>query len=168
MSREQSTAGVSYGKGLLILVGLIAAISVFLLIGWAFGASELWCGFLLILHWSSNEHMKTSRLAHCVGGALLGLTLGYALQVLPAWISGTGIYLFLAILLFVIYCQIVSWFPLAVNTSTMLFLTVSTISWIQTRANFLDMYIGLALGAGFLGAIIVIANVLQRRRANAT
>jgi hypothetical protein len=69
------------------------------------------------------------------------------------------------------YMLIMGWLPIAVNTTTMIFLTVGTIPAVHAYlgasvpSNIIGAYCGLGLGAVFFGALGLIGAQIGKRRA---
>ena len=162
-------AKLSALQGLGMLAGVIAVIAGFIALCGALGNSEFYGGFLFLLCWSALEHSKMEKLPHVALGAAFGIALGVALHQLTAGpLGATGGLVFLGIILPVIYCQIMGWFPLLVNFTAMTFLTVATIPHIQAHGDFQDLVIALALGVAYFGAILAgvgwLTSRAQRKR----
>lgn len=165
-SAPAAHAAMTPGKGLLVLAGIVVLIGAFIALNHALGIADFWVAFLFLLYWSSVEQMSFARLPHCVVGALVGLAFGYALQTLPvAMGAAAGGLTFLVAILALIYCQLMGWFPVAVNMMTMLFLTVVTIPTVQGTANFGVLLAALGLGLAYFVGILAVANFLKQRSA---
>jgi hypothetical protein len=65
-----------------------------------------------------------------------------------------------------VYCQLMGWQPLFVNTATMLFLTVATMPALQMHGNFVSVFSGFGIGVVFFSALVIIGNKLKERTAN--
>ncbi|MBL0123010.1 MAG: hypothetical protein IPP88_09885 [Betaproteobacteria bacterium] len=122
-----ASAALSPRKGLLVLFGLVVVIGAFLWITHLLGITEVWVAFLFLLYWAGLNHAQMGMLPKAIVGAVVGLLIAYSLQQLPLRLGNAGLAVFLAIILVLVYFQIVGWLTLAVNMSTMLFLTVATI-----------------------------------------
>jgi hypothetical protein len=162
-----SAPAMAPAKGLLLLLGVVVVVGGFIGLNAALGIKEFWGGFLFLLYWTGVEHMKFEKLPGCITGALVGLLLGYLLLALPLWMGEIGGVVFLALILVLVYFQIMSWLPVAVNMMTMLFLTVGTIPSIQTGADFAGILAALVLGIVYFVGLLWLANKFQQRKANA-
>lgn len=161
----QPAAPMTPGKGLLLLGAVVLVVGGFIGINHALGIAEFWGGFLFLLYWSL-DHMKFEKLPTVITGALFGLLLGYLLQALPIHLgAAAGGLTFLAIILVVIYCQIMGWVPIAVNMAAMLFLTVGTIPAIQAHVNFANLLAAVVLGIAYFVGLLWIVGRLQKRSA---
>jgi hypothetical protein len=164
-SAPAAPAALTPGKGLLVLAGVVVVIGAFIALNHALGIADFWVAFLFLLYWSSVEHMSFAKLPRCVIGALVGMLFGYLLQTLPVVMGPIGGLVFLVAILALIYCQLMGWFPIAVNMMTMLFLTVVTIPTIQGTANFGVLLVALALGLAYFVGLLAVANFVKQRMA---
>jgi hypothetical protein len=160
-----AAAALTPGKGLLVLLGVVVLIGAFIALNHAFGIADFWVAFLFLLYWSSFEHMSLAKLPRCIAGALLGLLMGYLLQTLPVVMGPAGGVIFLVAILVLIYCQLMGWFPIAVNMMAMLFLTVVTIPTVQTTANFPTLLAALGLGLAYFVGLVALSNFIKQRMA---
>lgn len=154
------------GMGLVVLAGLVVVIGAFLWLTHLLGITEVWVSFLFLLYWAGISHSKMEALPSCIVGAAFGLLLAYALQQLPLMLGANGLWMFLAVILMVVYCQIVGWLTLAINMTAMLFLTVGTIPLIQAGFKFPQLLLGLAAGVIYFGGLIWAGTSWQKKRAS--
>ncbi|MAL93737.1 MAG: hypothetical protein CME40_01430 [Haliea sp.] len=153
-------------KGLGVLLGIIVVVAGFIAINSALDVHEFWAGFLFLLYWAGIEHVAWDKLAACVVGSVVGLTLAWLLFALPGWFGEAGGFIFLGLILVVIYCQVMGWLPVAINLTTMLFLTAGTIPAVQEGVNFGDAFIALGLAfAYFIGLVWVGTRLMARKAA---
>lgn len=157
--------GLTPVKGLMILGLVIVVVVAFLALGHTLGIADVWVPFLFLMYWAGIEHMSFQRLPHCALGAFLGLAVAYGLVALPLAMGVPGGILWLVGLLALIYCQIMGWFPVAVNAATMLFLTVGTIPLIQSNADFPKLFVALAVGIVFFPGLAWIGTQVTQRSA---
>ncbi|QDX80473.1 hypothetical protein B9N43_03905 [Denitratisoma sp. DHT3] len=162
--RTAAESAMTPGKGLLVLLAIIVVVGAFLALGHALGVAEIWAAFLFLLYWAGIEHAAVDRLPACISGAVLGLLLGYLLKMLPLWLgAATGGGVFLALVLLLVYCQVMGWLVVAVNMVTMLYLTVTTIPAIQSGVDFGGAFSALALGIVYFGGLVMAAQWGQKR-----
>lgn len=164
-STPPASAAMTPGKGLLVLTGVVVLVGSFIALNHVFGIADFWVAFLFLLYWSSIEQMSFAKLPHCITGALVGLLFGYMLQTLPVVMGPIGGLVFLIAILVLVYCQLMGWFPVAVNMMTMLFLTVVTIPTIQENANFGVLVAALGLGIAYFVGLLAVSNFLRQRMA---
>ncbi len=145
----EDTEALSPGKALLMLGAIIVFVGLFIALNYWAGIADFWAGFLFILYWSTVEQMNEQRLPHCIVGAVVGLLAAYALQTLPQILGPYGLLIPMAAILVMIYCQLMGWLAVAVNTATMLFLTVATIPMLQSNGDFVSIFSGLGMGVVF-------------------
>lgn len=85
---------------------------------------------------------------------------------LPRWLGDAGGLVVLALILVLIYCQVMGWLPVAINLTTMLFLTAGTIPAVQESVNFADAFISLGLAfIYFIGLVWVGMRVMAMKAA---
>jgi hypothetical protein len=151
--------------GLLILGAVVAALAMYEVIDYALGIADGWVGFLFLLYWGGIEQMRFEKLPNCIVGALLGLALAYGLQALPASLGLAGWVLFGGAILASVYCLIMGWWPIAVNNSAMLFLTVGTIPVVQAGTGFPKLFPALGIGVAYFAGLGWLVQVLMQRSA---
>jgi len=142
-------------KGLLALLNIIVFVAAFVALNYWIGVVDFWAGFLFVLYWSSVEHLKVERLPHCIVGAIVGLLVSYAMQTLPLTMGIVGALIPLSVIIVMVYCQVMGWLPVVVNTASMLFLTVATMPALQTHGNFISVFSGLGMGIAFFVTLVV-------------
>jgi hypothetical protein len=152
--------------GLLILGAVMAAIAIFEVIDYALGIADGWVGFLFLLYWGGIEQMKFEKLPNCIVGALLGLALAYGVQALPASMGPVGWVLVGGALLASVYCLIMGRWSIAVNNSTMLFLTVGTIPVVLAGTGFPKLFPALGIGVAYFAGLGWLVQVLMQRSAS--
>jgi hypothetical protein len=146
-------AGMKPLQALMMLPAVIVVIIAFIALNAAAGSHEFYIGFFFLLYWASVEHSKMSALLPSALGSAFGLTLGLAMSYLTATFGQTGGLYFMALVLPVIFCLMIGFLPIMINTAAMLMLTVATISHVQMHADFKQMFISLALGVAFFGLV---------------
>jgi len=147
-----------------MLIPVVLVIGVFLVICHLLGVSQFWAGFLFVLYWGMVETVDPKRLPHVVLGGIVGMLAGYSSVLLLEYLGGTGGYVFIAIILAIIYCQLMGWLPVAVNMMTMIFLTVCTIPAILENTSLLAALQGFLAGAVFFGGFILTGMALKQRK----
>lgn len=152
-------------KGLLVLLGIIVVVAGFIGLNMALGVHEFWTGFLFLLYWAGIEHVAWDKLAACVVGAVVGLLMAWLLFALPGWFGEAGGLIFLGLILVLIYCQVMGWLPMAVNLTTMLFLTAGTIPAVQSGVNFAEAFTSLGLALLYFISLVWIGRQLMARKA---
>jgi hypothetical protein len=151
--------------GLLTLGGVMAAIGIFIALNYALGIADNWVGFLFLTYWGSVEQLKLEHLPKCILGALVGLLAAYGLQALPHLMGTGGFALALGAVLVLVYCLIMGWWPIAVNTCAMLFLTVATIPMLQAGPGLLKLFPALGTGVAYFAVLAWIIQTLTKRSA---
>lgn len=154
---------VSPGRGLLMLAGAVVVVGAFVALARMLAIGDTWVGFIFALYWAGLERGNLRKLPHCLVGAALGLTVAYLLHALPRVLGAAALAPCLAVILALVYCQLMGWFEVAINMVTMLFLTVATIPMVSAVAQYPKLIISLAFGALYFVGVILIANRLARR-----
>lgn len=159
-------AKMSPGKGLLILLAVIVVIGIYIAITAALGLTDFWAGFLFLLYWSMVEGAKPERLVPSIVGAFVGMGTAAMMVLLPPLLGeGTGMAVFGVTVLVLVYAVIMGWAPVAVNASTMLFLTVGTVPHIEGNADYGQIFLGIISGIVFFGGLALIATAFARKKA---
>jgi hypothetical protein len=160
-----AAAALTPAVGLLTLGAVMAAIAIFIALNYALGITDNWVGFLFLTYWGSVEQLKLEHLPKCILGALVGLLAAYGLQALPHSMGSAGFALALGAILVLVYCLIMGWWPIAVNTCAMLFLTVATIPMLQAGPGLLNLFPALGTGVAYFAVLAWITHTLTKRSA---
>ncbi|HOM15512.1 MAG TPA: hypothetical protein PLB41_19590 [Rubrivivax sp.] len=164
-----AAAQITPAKALGLLVVIAAVVTGFVALTAAVGNHEAWAGFLFLLYWSMVEGMKTEALPKSILGALAGLGIASLLFLLPDRLGSTpGLLAFLVVILVLVYLQLRSRLPMAINPATMIYLTVATIPHVQAHASFTQTLGALLLGVAYFGGLAVIVTWVMKRRAAAS
>jgi hypothetical protein len=161
----QAAAALTPAVGLLTLAAVAAAIATFIALNYALGITDSWVGFLFLTYWGSVEQLKLGQLPKCILGALVGLLAAYGLQALPHSLGSAGFAPALGAILILVYCLIMGWWPIAINTCAMLFLTVATIPMLQAGPALLKLFPALGTGVAYFAALAWITHTLTKRSA---
>lgn len=161
----QAAAALTPAAGLLTVGAVAAAIATFIALNYALGITDNWVGFLFLTYWGSVEQLKPEQLPKCILGALVGLLAAYGLQALPHSMGFAGFALALGAILVLVYCLIMGWWPIAINTCAMLFLTVATIPMLQAGPGLLKLFPALGTGVAYFAALAWITLTLTKRSA---
>lgn len=152
-------------KGLLVLAGVVIVVAGFIALNGLLGVHEYWGGFLFLLYWAGLEHMEFRQLPHCIAGALVGLAMGWLMTALPGWFGETtGMLVFVGLVLVLIYCQVMSWAPIAINMVTMLYLTVCAIPAVQANVDLAHVLIALLLAIAYFAGLVGVATLFQQKK----
>lgn len=159
-------APITPAKAIGLLAVVVVVVTAFLGLMAAVGNHEAWAGFLFLLYWSMVEGMKTEALPKSILGALVGLGIASLLFLLPERLGTTpGLLAFLLVILVLVYLQLRSRLPMAINPATMIFLTVATIPHVQAHASFTQILGALLLGVAYFGGLAAIVVFIMKRRA---
>lgn len=150
---NKAPAGMKPLQALMMLPAVMIVVGAFIALNFAAGTHEFYIGFFFLLYWASIEHSKMSALAPTALGSAFGLLLGYVMFYLNATYGQNGALMFLGVILPVIFCLMIGFLPIIINTPAMLMLTLATVSHIQMHANFAHMFLSLGLGVAFFGIL---------------
>lgn len=154
-------------KGLVIVGALVVVIGLFVALGYALRVAQLWAGFVFLLFWG-QEQFKFEKLSACVLGALCGLGVAYAVQVLPPALGPAGLALIVGLIPVMMYCAVMGWLAVAINTTCWAFLTIGTIPVIQAQVDFPGSFAALALGVAYFAGLAWLAHLFMQRAAAKT
>lgn len=158
-------ARMSPGKGLLVLLAIIVGTAALLGLFHVTGVTAPYAGFLFLLYWAGLNHAAPELYLPSLIGGLVGIALAWGLTVLPLALgTGPGFAVALGLLLLAIYMLVMGWLPIAINNSTMLFLTVASAAPLHNVATLAQMARGLVVGAAFAGALFFILKRLTARQ----
>lgn len=148
-----------------LLVGFAAVIAGYIVLCRLLGNPEFYAGFLFLAFWMLMEHGRKDGLARSVLGVAFGLLLAYLLHFLVTGPLGatTGAACFVAVLVPVIYSQILGRLSLFINGPAMATLTALTIPYVQEHADFVQATIALAVACIYFGLIVATAQRIARR-----
>lgn len=147
-----------------VLVGIVAWIA---LGGGVLHLKSLFASFLLVWFWATVEKAEHRRLPSAVAGALLGLALAWVFRTAPAMWGNAGMIGAVALVVVVLFVQIMNWAPFAVNASCMLFLTVGSIPVLLASADFLEVGSAVVGGAAFFALLVWLVKLYAARKAAA-
>ena len=150
---------LSPAKGMAVVAAIAVVVIIYLALTHYFAITEFWAGFLWLFYWAAIEGSDFKKIDASVIGALVGILTGFALSVLPVQLADVvqgvnlGLVIALALIVFLVYCNVMGWLKLLVNNATMLFLTVATIVHVQEHGAFPGMIAALALAVVFFGGL---------------
>jgi hypothetical protein len=151
----QATARMSPVQGLMVLAAVVIFVAIYLTLNHAMGLTESWSGFLFLVCWAVS-HMDLSKLADCAVGAFVGVLVAYALQRLPPVLGAVALVPILCVILALVYCQIMGWFTVMVNLTTMTFLTIASMPLVQAHVSFPNLFATLAFGVAYFVGLVLI------------
>jgi hypothetical protein len=138
---------------------VILAIVIVLIVAWVVIATQfiadtsLVGGFLLLWYWATVEKLETARLPAAMIGAVVGIALAWFLVWGAANYGAVGLGGALALLLLVLYLDILKAFPLAINAATTLFLTLAAAPLVQLHVNWGELVLSTVAGGLFFGGV---------------
>jgi len=141
--------------GAVILGIFVVAAVAYVVLNLKLGITDFWAGFLFLTYWMAAEQVSPGAFLSCAIGAVLGTLLALALQTLPPLYGAGGMAAAYVLMLGTIYLQIIGKLAIAINFSTMLFLTVAAAVPMQAHVKILSVFPALALGIVFWGGLIL-------------
>ncbi len=140
----------------------ITVIIVVLIVAWiaisigALGMSDttLVGAFMFLWYWANNEQMQFNRLVPAMLGSLVGIGIAWLLWYGPAAYGGAGLAGALGVLIVSLYLDVTKTVPIAVNTATMLFLTLAAAPLIQLQVDWLELVKSTVLGGLFFAGAV--------------
>lgn len=157
-------------RAFIALVAVVGAFALFLTICHFVGIrdSEHWIAFLFVTYWAGIQLISKEQLPSTVVGAAVGLLLVYLFQQSSAWFGSAGGVIFLGAILVAIYFQIMGWLSIAINMSTMLYLTVGTIPQIQSHFDFTSALLALTASVAYFAGPVWAAALFKKTKQPAT
>lgn len=158
--------------GAVILGVLVVAAVPYVVLNLKLGITDFWAGFLFLTYWMAAEQVSPGAFLSCAIGAVVGTSLALALQMLPPLYGVGGMAAAYVLMLGAIYLQIIGKVKIAINFSTMLFLTVCAAIPMQAHVKILTVFPALGLGIVYFGGLIlggqkIAAMVASRKAATA-
>jgi len=164
---EQASPKLAPVKGLLILGAVAVVMGLFLALSYSLGITQTWVSFMFTLLWGT-EKLKFDKLPACVLGALTGLAVAYALQELLAAFGPAGLALVMGVIVVMVYCAIMQWLAVAINTTCWAFLTIGAAPVIQAQVDFRGLFAALVLGVIYFAGLAWLAQSFTKRTAAKT
>jgi len=125
-------------------------------------------GFLMLWYWANNEQLQFKRLPAAIIGALVGIFLGWFLVYGTLTYGNTGLIVGLVLLVLALYLDIIKAVPLAVNTSTMLYVTIAAAPLVQLHVDWMELVLSTVVGGVFFGLVVEGLQRLAARFASAS
>ncbi|MBK8630018.1 MAG: hypothetical protein IPN84_07370 [Sphingomonadales bacterium] len=166
--QQEEAAGLSPFNGFLVLLLIVAAIVGWILIGSKFlGVTSFFASFLFLWYWAAVEQADYGQWTQSVVGALVGLLLAWQSAWLGVHYGQNGMIAGIVIMLAAIYVQVMNWVPIAINRSTMLYLTVLSAPAILMGKDFNPVEVSIAIvgGAVFFAGVVKLAFLYAARNA---
>lgn len=124
--------------------------------------------FMFLWYWANNEQMQFNRLVPAMLGSLVGIGIAWLLWYGPAAHGGAGLAGALGVLILALYLDITKVLPIAVNTATMLFLTLAAAPLIQLQVDWVELVKSTVLGGLFFAGAVYGLQKLAARFAPAS
>ena len=156
---------VSIGKGIMGVISVVVIVACYIALSMAMRSTEMWPGFLFGVCFGMIEQFKLERLPRALTGSLVGLLAGAAYSVLPPLLgAGLGTALPMGISILLVFLLVMNWLPIAVNTSTMVYITVLTVPQIAAGAKLPAVLLGFGVGVAYFAALALLTKFLTQRQ----
>jgi hypothetical protein len=140
----------------------ITAIIIVLIVAWiaialgvlGMGEGTLVGAFMFLWFWANNEQLQFTRLVPTMIGALVGIGIAWLLWYAPQAYGGAGLAAGLGVLFLSLYLDVTKKLPIAINASTMLFLTLAAAPLIQKVVDWPELVESTVLGGLFFAGAI--------------
>ena len=119
--------------------------------------------FMFLWYWANNEQLQFSRLVPAMVGSLVGIAIAWFLGYGPQAYGGAGLAASLIVLIVALYLDVVKALPVAVNTATMLFVTLAAAPLVQLHVDWVELVKSTVLGGLFFaGAVYALQKIAAR------
>ena len=119
--------------------------------------------FMFLWYWANNEQLQFNRLVPAMIGSLVGIGIAWFLWYGPAAHGGTGLIAALGVLIAALYLDVTKMVPVAVNTATMLYVTLAAAPLIQLQVDWMELAKSTVLGGAFFaGAVFALQKLAAR------
>lgn len=142
---------IGLGILLVVLIGLVIWTVIF---NRFVSPLSLFGGYLMLWHWANVEQLSVHRLPAALIGALVGIGLAWFLLYAATTYGAAGLAVGLVLLVAAIYLDIVKAVPLAINASTMLYITVAAAPLVQLKVDWIELIITTIGGGLFFAGFV--------------
>jgi hypothetical protein len=164
----EAAAPLSAFNGFLVLLLIVFAVVGWVVIGSKLlGITSFFASFLFLWYWAAVEHADYGQWVQSLIGGLVGLLLAWQTAYLGAHFGVNGMIAGTLILIVAIYVQVMNWVPIAVNRSTMLFLTVLAAPALLAKLDPIETGLAIAGGAIFFAGVVKLAFLYAARKGKA-
>jgi hypothetical protein len=118
------------------------------------GEGTLVGAFLFLWYWANNEQLQVNRLVPAMLGALVGIGIAWLLWYAPQTYGGAGLAAGLGALILALYLDVTKTLAIAVNASTMLFLTLAAAPLVQKVVDWPELVLSTVLGGLFFAGAV--------------
>ncbi len=166
MSEDTTHAAAPFSPitGLTIVLVGVAFVVLWLFAGLKMGLTSFFAGFLFLWYWAAVEQLDFKQIPQSLIGAIVGLLIAWQSHWLPVHYGTAGIVIALLVIVAAIYVQLMNWVPLAVNRSTMLYLTVLGAPALLDKLDVVETGGAILFGAVFFCGLIRLAFLVAARK----
>lgn len=162
---DEAAPAMAGGQAAVVTGGVVLLIAGFIALGFLFGLTPLYAGFLLLWYWGSVDMVEGKALAPLLVGACGGTATAWLLQYGAVHGGLAGVAPVLGLIVAAIYCQLRGWLPLLINRPYMLYLTVMAAPLLQAGESFGHVMAAITLATLYFGSIVAAGRAIVARRA---
>jgi hypothetical protein len=156
--------GLSARNAAILTAALFPVMALYIFAGYQLAIAPIFMGYLFATYWGALKAMAPLEFYPAVCGALVGIGMAYLFYILPIEIGMTGGILGLVLLTVLLFLLATQWFPMFVNASFVVFLTVATIPSVTKEHDFLGMAEAVILAAAYFKIILFFMGKLMANR----
>ena len=166
MSDETAPAAAPFSPltALIIVIVGIAFIVLYMVLGAQVGITSYFAGLTFFWYWAAVEGLDFKQIPQSLIGALIGLILAWQAAWLPTQLGTAGSVIGLILIVAAIYVQLMNWVPLAINRSTMLFLTFMGAPALLAKLDVVETGGAILFAAFFFCGLIKLVFMIAERR----
>lgn len=142
----------------LAITGIVLVLIIAWIVLWIMGLkmhdTTLVGGFMLLWYWANNEALEIKRLAPAIVGSLAGIFLAWFVVFATVKWGNGGTLAGVGLMVLALYLDVIKAVPFAVNTATMLFLTLAAAPLVQLHVDWGELVISTVVGGIFFGATV--------------
>ncbi|WP_428685455.1 hypothetical protein [Sphingopyxis sp.] len=164
---DETTSAMPGGKAAMVTGGVVLLIAGFIVLGFAFGLTPLYAGFLLLWYWGNVDMVEGRALLPLLVGACGGTATAWLLQYGAVHGGLAGVAPVLGLIVAAIYAQLRGWLPLLINRPYMLYLTVMAAPLLQAGESFAHVMAAIVAATLYFGGIVTAGRMVMARRSAA-
>lgn len=161
---DEAAPAMAGGQAAVVTGGVVLLIAGFIALGFLFGLTPLYAGFLLLWYWASVDMVEGKALAPLLVGACSGTATAWLLQYGAVQGGLAGVAPVLGLIVAAIYFQLRGWLPLLINRPYMLYLTVMAAPLLQADESFAHVMAAIVAATLYFGGIVTLGRMIGVRR----
>lgn len=161
---DEAAPAMAGGQAAVVTGGVVLLIAGFIALGFLFGLTPLYAGFLLLWYWASVDMVEGKALLPLLVGACSGTATAWLLQYGAVQGGLAGVAPVLGLIVAAIYFQLRGWLPLLINRPYMLYLTVMAAPLLQADESFAHVMAAIVAATLYFGGIVNLGRMIAVRR----